>query len=216
MVRSIISIALRLCPMTFAMKWVPLPEINAVQNAMVMDKEFIYEFVDICAARWITGMTSNSISRVCVYSKWDGLLTLLLWIRFSVLNLSPGGWLVPWELVPYQDFSVVLCFLQIRHSVGTVARLVLLRAHMSMMLSPYAVPFMPPWPLHFGTHSESTGISGKRSWPTSIEHVILSTWLSWAPSILAALWEAACLFCSDHWYISAAFNGWCAHLVFDG
>lgn len=37
--------------MTFAMKWVPLPEINVVQNAMVMDKEFIYEFVDICAGR---------------------------------------------------------------------------------------------------------------------------------------------------------------------
>lgn len=70
---------------------------------------------------------------------------------------------MPWELVPYQEFSVVLCFLQIRHSVGAVARLELLRARMSMMLSPSAVPLMPPWLLHFGAHSESTGVSGTRS-----------------------------------------------------
>lgn len=143
-VRSIISTALRLCSMTFAMKWVPLSEINTVQNAMVMDKEFIFEFVDMCAGRWIIGMGSNSIYRVCAYSKCSGLLTLFLWIRFSVINLSPGGWQVPWELVPYQEFSVLLCFLQIRHSVGAVAKLELLRAHMSRILGPSAVPFMPP------------------------------------------------------------------------
>lgn len=43
---------------------------------------------------------------------------------------------MPWELAPYQEFSVGFCFLRIRHSVGAVARLELLRAQMSMMLRP--------------------------------------------------------------------------------
>ena len=64
--------------MIFSMKSVPLSERNVVQNAMMMDKELISEFVDSCAGRRITVMASNSICRVCVPSRQDGFLPLLL------------------------------------------------------------------------------------------------------------------------------------------
>lgn len=46
--------------MTFAVKRVLFSGRNAVQNAMMMDMEFIYEFVDSYVGKRITGMASNS------------------------------------------------------------------------------------------------------------------------------------------------------------
>lgn len=146
---------------------------------MMMDKELISEFVDSCAGRRITVMASNSICRVCVPSRQDGFLPLLWWIRFNVINLSPGGWLMPWgrvglwtwesrhsERVPGQSWLECTCPWHWAHPPP---------------------PSMPSWSFCFRTHLQSIGFCGKKKTNIHRAHH-LTTWLLWASSTVAALW----------------------------
>ena len=187
-VKLIFSMGLSLFCMIFSMKSVPLSERNVVQNAMMMDKELISEFVDSCAGRRITVMASNSICRVCVPSRQDGFLPLLLWIRFNVINLSPGGWLMPWEMVKYQEFRVGLWTWESRHSEGAFAWSDLVRVYMSMTLSPSTTSIHAFMVILFSDPLRKYWVLwGKKMTNIHRAHH-LTTWLLWASSTVATLW----------------------------
>lgn len=81
---------------------------NAMGNAMVVDKAFC-EYVDwivvLAEALWAG---KQSISRICVYSSEDESLPPTWWKRSDVVNLPPGRWLLPMELVPYCSLNIGL------------------------------------------------------------------------------------------------------------
>lgn len=190
-VKLIFSMDSSLFCMIFSMKSFPLSERNVVQNATMMDKELISEFVDSYAGRRITVMASNFICRVCVPSGQDGFLPLLWWIRFNVINLSPGGWLMPWGMVKYQEFRVGLWTWEGRHSerVPGQSWLECIRPWHWAHPPP---PSMPSWSFCFRTHLQSIGFCGGKKGPISTEYII------WLPDCYEPL---------QQWLLF----GWCAH-----
>lgn len=187
-VKLIFSMGSSLFCMIFCMKSFPLSERN-FQNAMMMDKELISEFVDSCAGRRITVMASNSICRVCVPSRQDGFLPLLWWIRFNVINLSPGGWLMPWgrvglwtwesrhsERVPGQSWLECTCPWHWAHPPP---------------------PSMPSWSFCFRTHLQSIGFCGKKKdqhpQSTSFDYLVVMSLFNSGCTLVGVHMEHDCL-----------------------